>query len=75
MSNYRLYFPDFMWRYLPCPITFRKEVTAMIKKIKKAMLQLRRPVRADRREFNGELLDQRRDDVYVLMHQHMAGMY
>ncbi|MDP9998618.1 MULTISPECIES: hypothetical protein [Pseudarthrobacter] len=47
----------------------------MIKKIKKAMLQLRRPVRADRREFNGELLDQRRDDVYVLMHQHMAGMY
>ncbi len=46
----------------------------MIKKIKKAMFLLRRPVRADRREFNGELLDQRREDVFVLMHQQMAGL-
>lgn len=46
----------------------------MIKKIKKAMFLLRRPVRADRREFNGQLLDQRREDVYVLMHQQMSGM-
>jgi hypothetical protein len=46
----------------------------MIKKIKQALF-LRLPVRADRREFNGELLDQRREDVFVLMHQQMAGMY
>jgi hypothetical protein len=46
----------------------------MIKKIKKAMFLLRWPVRAGRREFNGELLDQRREDVYVLMHQQMSGM-
>jgi hypothetical protein len=56
------------------PNSFRKEVTAMIKKIKKAMFLLRRPVRADRREFNGELLDQRREDVFVLMHQQMTGL-
>ena len=56
------------------PNSFRKEVTAMIKKIKKAMFLLRRPVRADRREFNGELLDQRREDVFILMHQQMAGL-
>jgi len=47
----------------------------MIKKIKKAMLLLRRPVRADRREFNGQLLDQRREDVYVLLHQQITGLY
>lgn len=74
MPNCRLYCFGFNWRYLPCPILFRKEVTAMIKKIKQALF-LRLPVRADRREFNGELLDQRREDVFVLMHQQMAGMY
>jgi hypothetical protein len=74
MLNYRLYCHDFNWRYLACPNHIRKEVTAMIKKIKQALF-LRRPVRADRREFNGELLDQRREDVFVLMHQQMASLY
>jgi hypothetical protein len=52
----------------------------MIKKIRKAFFFLRRPVRDDRsvrnnrREFNGQLLDQRREDVFVLLHQQMGGM-
>ncbi len=58
----------------------RKEVTTMIKRIKKALFSLRRPVRDDRpfrddrREFNGQLLDRRREDVFVLLHQQMGGM-
>ena len=46
----------------------------MIKKIKKALFFLRQPVRVDRREFNGQLLDRRREDVFVLLHQQMGGM-
>lgn len=45
----------------------------MIKKIKKALFFLR-PFRDDHREFNGQLLDRRREDVFVLMHQQMSGM-
>ena len=46
----------------------------MIKRIKKALFFLRKPVRDDRREFNGQLLDRRREDVFVLLHQQMGGM-
>ena len=46
----------------------------MIKRIKKAFFFLRRPVRDDRREFNEQLLDRRREDVFVLLHQQMGGM-
>ncbi|WP_426989118.1 hypothetical protein [Pseudarthrobacter sp. Y6] len=46
----------------------------MIKRIKKAFFFLRRSVRDDRREFNGQLLDRRREDVFVLLHQQMGGM-
>ncbi len=52
----------------------------MIKRIKKALFFLRRPVRDDRpvrdarREFNGQLLDRQREDVFVLLHQQMSGM-
>jgi hypothetical protein len=46
----------------------------MITKIRKAFFFLRRPVRDDRREFNGQLLDRRREDVFVLLHQQMGGM-
>ncbi|MET3175377.1 UNVERIFIED_ORG: hypothetical protein ABIB52_003241 [Arthrobacter sp. UYCu721] len=55
-------------------------MTTIIKRIKKALFSLRRPVRKDRpvrddrREFNGQLLDRRREDVFVLLHQHMGGM-
>ncbi|MCP8999931.1 hypothetical protein NFC73_09340 [Pseudarthrobacter sp. RMG13] len=50
----------------------------MIKRIKKALFFLRRPVRDsvrdDRREFNGQLLERQREDVFVLLHQQMGGM-
>jgi hypothetical protein len=52
----------------------------MIKRIKKALFQLRilgsdGSVRAERGEFNGKLLDQRREEAFVLMHQQMAGLH
>ena len=56
------------------PIFLGKEVTALIKKIKKALFLLRFPVRAGRREFNVELLDQHREDAYALMHQQITGL-
>ena len=56
------------------PIFPRKEVTALIKKITKALFLLRFPVRTGRREFNAELLDQHREDAYALMHQQMTGL-
>ncbi|MET3720203.1 MULTISPECIES: hypothetical protein [unclassified Arthrobacter] len=46
----------------------------MVKKMPRALSRLRRPLRADRRAFNGELLDQQRDDVFVLMHQQISGL-
>ncbi|MCO4255867.1 hypothetical protein NG696_11570 [Pseudarthrobacter sp. HLT1-5] len=52
----------------------------MIKRMKNVLFFLRRPVRDDgpvrddRREFNGQLLDRRREDVFVLLHQQMGGM-
>lgn len=52
----------------------------MIKRMKKALFLLwrpgrdDRPVRDDRREFNGKLLDRQREDVFVLLHQQMGGM-
>ena len=52
----------------------RKEVTTMIKRITKALFALRQPVSSDRREFNGQLLEQQREDVFVLLHQHMGGL-
>lgn len=56
------------------PNSFRKEVTTLIKKIKKALFLIRFPARAGRREFNVELLDQHREDAYALMHQQMTGL-
>ena len=52
----------------------RKEVTTMIKRITKALFALRQSVSGDRREFNGQLLDRQREDVFVLLHQHMGGL-
>jgi hypothetical protein len=56
------------------PILPGKEVTAVIKKIKKALFQLRLPVRNGRGEFNAELLDQRREDAFILIHQQLTGL-
>lgn len=52
----------------------RKEVTTMIKRITKALLALRQPVSYEHREFNGQLLEQQREDVFVLLHQHVGGL-
>lgn len=46
----------------------------MIKIIRKALFILQEPVRIDGREFNGQLLDRQRDDVFVLLHQQIGGM-
>ncbi|BAS06598.1 hypothetical protein AHiyo4_00200 [Arthrobacter sp. Hiyo4] len=46
----------------------------MIKRIKNALSFLRKPVRDARREFNGQLLERQREDVFVLLHQQMGGM-
>jgi hypothetical protein len=70
----RFYRSDFKWRYLPCPNSCRKEVTAMIKKITRALRRLRRPLVAEPRVFNEELMEQRREDVFVLMHQQISGL-
>jgi hypothetical protein len=51
----------------------RKEVTTMIKRITKALFALRQPVSYDR-EFNGQLLERQREDVFVLLHQHVGGL-
>lgn len=46
----------------------------MIKRIKNTLFFLRQPVRVDPREFNRQLLDRQRDDVFVLLHQQIGGM-
>jgi hypothetical protein len=52
----------------------QKEVTTMIKRIQEALFSRRKRVRDQPREFNGELLNAHREDVFLLMHQHMGGM-
>ncbi|MDR7158548.1 hypothetical protein [Arthrobacter sp. BE255] len=52
----------------------RKEVTTMIKRITKALFALRQPVSYNHREFNGQLLERQREDVFVLLHQHVGGL-
>lgn len=74
MPNCSRYFPAPNWRYLLCPFSLGREVTVLIKKIKKVLFLLRLPVNAKRREFNGELLDQHREDAYALLHQQMTGL-
>ena len=51
-----------------------KEVTTMIKKIQELLFSGRKSIREDPRDFNGELLDQHREDVFILMHQQMRGL-
>jgi hypothetical protein len=43
----------------------------MIRKIRKALFPERR---RGRRLFNSDLLEQHRDDVFVLMHQQVGGL-
>ncbi|WP_307079513.1 hypothetical protein [Arthrobacter pascens] len=46
----------------------------MIKKIQELLFSGRKSIREDPRDFNGELLDQHREYVFILMHQQMRGM-
>jgi hypothetical protein len=52
----------------------KKEVTTMIKKIQRALFSGRKPVRDQPRNFNEDLLNAHREDVFVLMHQHVGGL-
>lgn len=47
------------------------EVKTMIRKIRKVLFPARR---TGRRLFNRDLLEQHREDVFVLMHQQMSGL-
>jgi hypothetical protein len=50
----------------------RKEVNAMLRKLQE-LLSSRNP-ELEQPQFNGQLLDQNREDVYTLMHQQMSSM-
>jgi hypothetical protein len=43
----------------------------MVRKIRKLLSAVRRPAR---KQFNRNLLEQQREDVFVLMHQQMGGL-
>ncbi len=43
----------------------------MVRKIRELLFPLRRP---GRKQFNRNLLEQQREDVFVLMHQQMGGL-
>jgi hypothetical protein len=45
----------------------------MIKKLQQFLRPQRRR-RTSRRQFNSPLLEKRREDVFVLMHQQMSGL-
>ncbi|MCU1569031.1 MAG: hypothetical protein JWQ56_3968 [Pseudarthrobacter sp.] len=45
----------------------------MIKKLQQ-FLRPERGRRSSRRQFNSPLLEKRREDVFVLMHQQMSGL-
>jgi len=47
----------------------RKEVTTMIRKLKDVLIFNPRPAIRDKSEFNARLLEQRREDIYLAMHQ------
>ena len=51
----------------------RKEVNAMLRKLREA-LSGRNSELNQQPQFNDRLLDQKREDVYVLMHQQMSSM-
>jgi hypothetical protein len=46
-----------------------EEVNPMMKKLYKALFLTRKPARSEAPRFNGQLLDQKRDDVFLALHQ------
>lgn len=53
-------------------IRHRKEVNAMLRKLQELLSS--RNAELEQPQFNGQLLDQNREDVYTLMHQQMSSM-
>jgi hypothetical protein len=51
----------------------REEVTTMMNKLYRALFRARTPELKRSARFNGQLLDQRRDDAFLAMHQ--AGLF
>jgi hypothetical protein len=51
----------------------RKEVNAMLRKLRE-VLSGRNSGLNQQQQFNDRLLDQKREDVYVLMHQQMSNL-
>ncbi|HYH76057.1 MAG TPA: hypothetical protein VD841_00920 [Arthrobacter sp.] len=49
-------------------------MTTMIKKIQQALFSLRKPVSDQPRDINEDLLNAHREDLFVLMHQHVGGL-
>ena len=47
----------------------RREVTPMKQKLQRILRQALKPAPRHTRLFNGQRLDQKREDVYVVMHQ------
>ncbi|MGY3319154.1 hypothetical protein [Arthrobacter humicola] len=60
-------------RRAAAPIKPREEVTTMMTKLYKALFLTRKPTRKESTRFNGQLLDQKRDDVFLAIHQ--AGLF
>lgn len=57
----------------PATTPQRKEVNAMLRRLQE-VLSGRNSGMNQQPRFNGRLLDQKREDVYVLMHQQMSSM-
>ncbi|CAH0231890.1 hypothetical protein SRABI83_02646 [Arthrobacter sp. Bi83] len=53
-------------------IRHRKEVNAMLRQLQELLSS--RNEELEQPQFNGQLLDQNREDVYTLMHQQMSSM-
>ena len=53
----------------PSSTTRRREVTTMKQKLQSLLRLSLQPAPRHTRLFNGQLLDQKREDVYVVMHQ------
>lgn len=49
------------------------EVISVMKKLKRLLLARSRPVRG-RGSFNSALLEQRREEVFAVLHQQMSGL-
>lgn len=47
----------------------RREVTTMRQKLQALLFFLRKPARRQTTPFNGALLDQKREDVFVALHR------